>query len=377
MFVTLLLGVVSIFHLGQSGRLWANSFYSPVGFRTSSPQSGKPGRRGLETSRTGSSAIEGILRNVNTPSLKAVAKALGIAAPQMGARGFESSEAGMQVVGDLDGGGVPEAVVEWEPPEQAGAEQSARVPGLYMLSWDGSAWRASHLINVVSPFGLQVLPGSQGGSRLFAVVVFEGVTAVPYPVIFGFQDHAARRLWDGRSDSSLYTGSDYGTIRFKEEFGGGVPEMIASGRADPGLLVFPKGPGRNGRGFEETRIYRWINDTYVPVQTEYTPNEDYTLYRFIAALHLHDFRRAYALIDPQQFLKTSKPSLKLFRERVEKQWPEFLDDRIFRVPSGPGGLHGHIFTLRLESGMTYLYRPIFSAGPRYLLTGLERRAVSD
>ena len=153
--------------------------------------------------------------------------------------------------------------------------------------------------------------------------------------------------------------------------------MIASGRADPGLLVFPKGPEASSRGFVETRIYAWRNNAYVPVQTEYTANEDYTLYRFIAALHLHEFRAAYALIDPQRFLRTPKPSLKLFRERVEKDWPEFLDDRIFQVPAGATESRGHAFTLTLENGTTNVYYPSFTRGPRRLLTGLDRKQTSD
>ena len=153
--------------------------------------------------------------------------------------------------------------------------------------------------------------------------------------------------------------------------------MIVSGQADPGLLVFPKQPEESGRGFQEASLYEWQNNAYVPVKTEYTPNQDYTLYRFIADLHLHDFRGAYSLIDPRGFLKTNKPSLKLFRERIEKDWPEFLDDKIFQVPTSPQESGDHVFTLPLENGNTYVYRPSFTAGPKFLLNALTRKEVSE
>ncbi|HUZ45017.1 MAG TPA: hypothetical protein VMW54_00120 [Terriglobia bacterium] len=377
----LALGVLSLFSLCRPAKLSANpplaagkeiAVLSVVGFRVPFRSLGTAGRSQMVNSRPAPSAIEMALGNVHTPSLKDVAVALGITTPQMGAQSLGSSEAGMEVVGDLDGDGVPEVVVEWAPPVRPGQEQTAREPKLYMLSWDGNEWQASHLMNVVNPFGLQVLPGSRGAARLVAVVVSEGVTALPYPVIFQFWKHAAQMLWDGRSDSSFYTAYDYGAVQFKAEGGGGFPEMIASGRADPGLLVFPKDPKENGRGFEETTIYRWKDNAYAPVRTEYGQNADYTIYRFIAALHLHEFRAAYALIDPRPFLKTAKPSLKLFRESVEKEWPEFLDDRIFQIPDGSSGSAGHVFTLTLESGARYIYHPSITAGPRYLLTGLQR-----
>ncbi len=379
--MALALGVVSLFSLCGPAKLSANSplaqskeiaLFSLAGFRAPFLSPGTAGRSEIQNSRPAPSAIEIALGNVHTPSLMRVAESLGITARQGRARSLVSSESAMEVIGDLDGDGVPEAVVEWNPPEKRGDASLAVEPGLYMLSWNGKAWQASHLMNVVNPFRLQVLPGSRGAARLVAVVVSEGVTALPYPVIFQFWNHAAQMLWDGRSDSSFYTGYDYGAVQFKAESGGGFPEMIASGRADPGLLVFPKDPQESSRGFDETTIYRWKDNAYVPVQTEYAQNADYTIYRFIAALHLHEYRAAYALIDPREFLKTAKPSLQLFRERVQKEWPEFLDDRIFQVPAGSAGSDGHVFTLTLESGARYIYHPSITAGPRYLLAGLKR-----
>lgn len=365
--IALLLGVEIIFLYCQPIRLCA-------GTSMAYPH---PRREALETSKAGRSAIQAALEHVSTPNLQVLASALGITAPEIGSEAFGTVEVGMEVIGNLDGDKVPEVAVNWKPPEHGGNGSSPSEPSLYLLSWNGKAWQASHLTNVENAFELEVLPGAQGPARFIAVVVFQGITAAPYPIIFQFRDHAARKLWDGRSDSSLYTGYDYGAVQFKKSAGEGVPEMIASGRADPGLLVFPKRSEINGRGFQETTLYAWKDNAYVPVRTEFTPNKDYTLYRFIAALHLHNFPAAYSLINPQQFLKTDKPSLKVFHERIEKDWPEFLDDKIFHVPVTSGELGNHAFTLTLQSGKTYVYLPSFTASPAYLLTGLERKESSE
>jgi hypothetical protein len=146
--------------------------------------------------------------------------------------------------------------------------------------------------------------------------------------------------------------------------------MSVSGRADPGLLAFPK-EGR--RGFEAKSIYRWDGQGYVPVKTEYTPTPDYTLYRFIAALHLHDFRGAYALIVPPKFLNTDTPTLDKFRELVGDSWPEFLDDNVFEaLDAAPDSPDPYAFMLGLPD-KKFVYHPTFSAGAKTLLTGLERR----
>jgi len=330
------------------------------------------GREAAKKTQSGTAAIQSVLDRVRTPRVQAVAEALGITLPRKHGRSVGPSGAGMEVIGDLDGDGVPEVAVEWMPPVHRGARQQDRAPALNLLSWDGNRWRASHLMNVVNPFGLEVLPGSRGGARLVAVIVSVGVTRMPYPVIFQYWHHAAQKIWDSRSDSSLYTGYDYGAVRFKEGGLGGFPEMVALGRADPGLLVFPKDPHPNGRGFEERATYRWRDNAYVPVGTRYERNEDYTLYRFIAALHLHEYKSAYSLIDPARFLNTRKPSLKLFRERIQKQWSEFLDDHIFEVPAGAKGSEGHVFILPLANGAQFVYHPSVTSASPYRLTGLQR-----
>ena len=199
------------------------------------------------------------------------------------------------------------------------------------------------------------------------------MTAVPYPVIFRCQNHQATLVWDGRSDQTSYSGYNYGSIQFERAGAANVPVMIAIGRADPGLLVFPSSPTESNRGFQAATAYVWKNNAYVPLRTEYTHNRDYVLYSFISALHLHDFKAAYSLIDPALFLKTKKPSLDLFRERIQNTWPEFIDDRIFQVPAhSDAGSGGHTFILRLRDGEINEYHPTFTAGPEFRLTGLER-----
>lgn len=342
------------------------------------PSSGTPQPNAdTEDAKTNGGAIRTALEAARTPSLEALASSLGITAGEVGSERFGSSQIGMKVVGDLDGDGVPEVAVNWRPQKQNVRASPEPGTNLYLLSWNGDSWQASRLFKAVDAFELEALPGTDDGSRLLAVVAFQGVTAVPYPIIFRFQNHAAVKLWDARADSSLYTGFDYGAVQFKKIEGGGFPEMIVSGRADPGLLIFPKGPGASRRGFQETSIYMWRGSAYLSVKTDYARNPDYTLYRFIASLHLHDFREAYSLIEPRQFLKSSKPSLKLFRQRMEKNWPEFLDDQIFQVPSGSGEPDSHAFTLPREDGKTVLYHPSFTGGPAYLLTGLNRKTVRE
>ena len=124
--------------------------------------------------------------------------------------------------------------------------------------------------------------------------------------------------------------------------------------------------------------YVWKNNAYIPLRTEYTHNRDFVLYSFIAALHLHDFKKAYSLIDPAQFLKTKKPSLKLFRERIQNAWPEFMDDRIFEVPARQElEPEGNLFILKLGGGKMNVYHPTFTAGPDYRLTGLARTISNE
>ncbi len=322
----------------------------------------------------GLEAIQTAVERVSTPSLQLLAGALGLSPAQIGQRAFEDSTLGMEALSGL--GGLSEVAVKWSPPGRDA--QPERGPHLYLLSWDGKSWQASYLTSAAGALTLQVLPATGNAAPLLAVVMFRGITAVPYPVIFRIRDHHAYRVWDGRSDSSLYAGYAYGSIQFEKAGSGNVPVMIVTGRADPGLLVFPNASEQAGRGFQAATVYAWQNDAYVPLRTEYTHNRDYVLYRFIAALHLHDFAAAYALIEPKQFLKTGKPSLRLFRERIQNAWPEFVDDRIFEVPAGPEkGSESHLFILKLGNGKMNVYHPSFTAGPEYQLTGLARTVSTE
>ena len=342
---------------------------------TKAPQTETLDTKGTAVPMAKAAVIQAAVIGVHSPNLQALAAALGLDPAQIGRRAFDDSTIGMEAVAGLSGDAVHAVAVKWRPAKKnQGQEASAEVaPDLYLLSWDGNGWQASYLTAAAGALTVQTLPIQGNAASLFAVIVYRGLTAVPYPVIFRFQDHHASVAWDGRADSASYTGYDYGSIQFEKAGSGGVPVMIATGRADPGLLMFPISDQQSGRGFQAATVYIWENDSYVPLRTEYTHNRDYVLYRFIAALHLHEFKTAYSLIDPQQFLKTNKPSLKLFRTRIQNKWPEFIDDRIFEVPSATGSDSGsHVFILRLGHGKMNVYHPIFTPGPTYRLAGLKR-----
>lgn len=342
-------------------------------------QAGTAKKTGAATAVAGQGAIQAVIDRVHSPSLQAVAQALGLNSGQIGRQAFEDSTMGMETISGLAGTDSTLAV-KWHPAatSQEAKTESEPEPRLYLLSWDGKGWQASYLTPAKDALTLQVLPVAQNTAALIAVVIFRGFTAKPYPVIFRFRDHRAALVWDSRSNSSLYTAYEYGSVQFEKTGGGNVPVMIAAGRADPGLLVFPAAEELAGRGFQAVTVYAWQSDSYVPLRTEYAHNRDYTIYRFIAALHLHDFKEAYSLIDPAQFLKTDKPSLDLFRERIQKVWPEFTDDKVFEVPTEPEkGRGSHDFILRLGHGKVNVYRPTFTGGPPYRLSGLERSQASE
>jgi hypothetical protein len=338
-----------------------------------SEEKGTDAGNGSSASPAGLAMIQAAVGGVHSTNLQALGGSLGLDASQIGHQAFEDSTIGMEAVSGLGDGGAPVVAVKWRPADKGQNVTAAGGLNLYLLSWDGKGWQASYLTSAGDALTLQVLPETGGTTPLFAVVIYRGRTAVPYPVIFRFQDHHAFLVWDGRSEATSYTGYDDGSIQFEKAGEGNVPVMIETGRADPGLLMFPSSAEETSRGFQAASAYAWKNNAYVLLRTEYTQNRDYLIYRFIAALHLHDFKTAYSLIDPRQFLKTKKPSLALFRERVQNVWPEFIDDRIFEVPArseaGPGG---HIFILRLRDGKMNVYHPTFMAGPEFRLTGLDR-----
>jgi hypothetical protein len=329
--------------------------------------------QGVGTSTASLAAIQKAIAGVRSPGLQLLAGVLGLTSGQVGQQAFEDSTVGMEAISGLGHGGISAVAVKWQPPDQG---QSAKdEPKLYLLSWAGVGWQASYLMEATDALTLEVLPTEGSTAPLFAVVIYRGTAAVPYPVIFRLQDNHASLVWDGRSDSTSYTGYEFGSIQFEKAGEGDIPVMIAAGQADPGLLVFPASQEQTGRGFQVASAYVWKNDAYVPVRTEYTHNRDYVIYSFIAALHLHDFKTAYSLIDPAQFLKTKKPTLELFRETIQNVWPEFIDDRIFEVPAAARpeiDPEDHIFILRLGDGRINGYRPMFTAGPENHLIGLDR-----
>ncbi len=338
-----------------------------------SEEKGRVEENAPAASALGPMAVQSIIAGVRSPSLQALGQSLGLNPTQMGHKTFEESTVGMEPVSGLGNNGAPVVAVKWGPSGQGQTTSTQGRPNLYLLSWDGKIWQASYLTRGSDALTLEVLPVSGDAAPLVAVVIYRGVTAVPYPVIFRFQNHHAALVWDGRSDAASYTGYNYGSIQFEKAGTGNVPVLIATGRADPGLLMFPSLPEETGRGFQVATAYVWKNNGYVPLRTVYTQNRDYLIYRFISALHLHDFKTAYSLIDPRQFLKTKKPTLDLFRERIQNVWPEFIDDRIFEVPAhSEMEPEGHIFILKLPDGNMNVYHPAFTAGPEFRLTGLER-----
>jgi hypothetical protein len=118
-------------------------------------------------------------------------------------------------------------------------------------------------------------------------------------------------------------------------------------------------------------VYRWDGQAYVPAgRTEYESGPDNSLYRFIAALHMRDYRGAYALVDPSKFLTTDEPSLEKFRHTIEQTWPEFLDNQVFQAREASAGSPD---ALAFELPEKHLvYRPKLSKDGKFLLTGLER-----
>jgi len=282
----------------------------------------------------------------------------------------EPTASALRQIGDLDGDAVPELIFRWSRPERfrlSGNENLGPLPGwiLFLLSWDGGRWRVTELMMGDGLCGLETLAGIWPAPALVAV---EGLSSLPYPVIFRYQDHSAAVAWDSRDESSRYQSYAGGDVAFSGS--NGPPAMVVSGRADPGVIRFPP---YNRRGFEVATLYAWESGAFVPKKSEFEENEDYTLYRFIAALHLHDFRAAYALIDPERFLSGGEKTVDAFKKQVTEAWPELLGDNIFDAPEpADGGDNKFPFELNRDD-VHYRYFPKFSTDGKRLLTSLERR----
>jgi len=199
-------------------------------------------------------------------------------------------------------------------------------------------------------------------------VILDGDSPIPYPTIFQVKDHAAALLWDAQADDSRYQPLLQGRVSFTDHAGASA-EMIVTGRADPGFLQVDR---RGQRGFQARAVYHWSGTAFVPAKTEYSANQDYTVYRFISALHLHDYASAYALVVPAKFLKVDSPTLDKFRHFIQDNWPEFLQNEVFAAPEPPAGSPDeHLFALS-KPDKHFVYHPIFSSDGKFLLTGLTR-----
>jgi len=317
--------------------------------------------------------IAAAVQGVTTPDIAALRKALHIdERPQGTAPGTPLNV--LTPVGDLDGDGVPELLLQWALPDVEAAADVAPAPdshplwGIYLLSWTGAHWKASRLLTGVEEFQPEAInPGPPVG-RALAIVILEGDTQIPYPAIFQVKDHAAALLWDAQADDSRYEPLLQASVSFLDHKGAPTV-MLVTGRADPGLLQVDQ---KGHRGFTARAFYRWSGTTFVPERTDYSANQDYTIYRFISALHLHDYASAYALVVPAKFLKMDSPTLDKFRQFIQDNWPEFLQDEIFAAPELPAGSPDeHIFVLS-KPDKHYVYHPVFSRDGKFRLTGLTR-----
>jgi len=317
--------------------------------------------------------IRAALQGVSSPDLGALGQAFDTTVKKQDEASSEASPVQLVELGDLDGDGVPEialTVLASEPSQEDAQAQPPPAPwrGLYLLSWDGARWQASSLATSGHVFQFHVVQLGKSTGRCIAVVNVIGEDALPFPTIFQVREHEAALLWDSQAGENRYNPLAHGRIEFLDNAKLEQTDMIVTGRADPGLLEFEL----NGhRGFNARCAYHWDREAYVPGRTEYSPGPDNNLYRFIAALHLHDFRSAYALIDAVKFLKTEAPSLEQFRQMVETHWPEFLDDQVFHAREAKAGSPDAL-AFELPS-KHYVYLPTLSDDGKFLLTGLERR----
>ncbi len=318
--------------------------------------------------------VKAAAHSVHSAELGVLAKALGADVKSQPGDDPEESGSALQEIGDLDGDGVSEVVFRWSVRERFKSKQSeGALPlpawDLFVLSWDGLAWRDSELTVGYEIYDLQVLK-RLGSAPAVAVIERQGL--IPYPVVFRYRDHGASLLWDSQDDRSLYQGYAQGEIEFHEPTANTPPAMVVAGKADPGVLHFPP---TSRRGFNVATLYVWEGNAYVPRKTEFAENQDYTLYRFISALHMHDFAAAYALINPVQFLPSKEKTADAFRKFIEAAWPEFLGNNIFEALDPPdGSTNPSVFALDREN-IHYRYAPTFSDDGKFLLISLERQEI--
>jgi hypothetical protein len=315
--------------------------------------------------------VEAAASAVGSPDPQALAEALHVELGAAPAESEDSTGPSLEPLGDLDGDGNPEYVYRWTGPIQQVAGQTAAPSDgawdLFLLAWDGARWRVSELLPGEGLYDLRVLP-RLGDSPGLAVI--EGLGQEPFPVVFRFQSHLAKLAWDSRDEESRYQAFAAGEVAFRDAGPQAPLEMVVTGKADPGLVHFPRA---GSRGFGIATLYIWDGKAFVPKKTVYSAGEDYTLYRFVSALHLKDFRAAFDLIDPPRFLKSKDASLETFRKYIETTLPEFLGNNIFEVPETIEENQDQFgFELTLDD-QRYTYHPTYSNDGKFLLTGLERR----
>jgi len=317
--------------------------------------------------------IKAIVQGVSVRDLGILGQAFKTKVRSLDEASRASSATELIELGDLDGDGVSEVAVKWQiggPSSQDTPGQAAAPAfwGAYLLSWDGGQWKPSRLGAPADELYFKVVWLGKSTGRCIAVVSVAAEKAVPFPALYQLREHEAVLLWDSQAEDSRYQGLDRGQVEFRSNARHGPADMVVSGRADPGLLEFQPG-GR--RGFGARSVYHWDGQAYIPVATEYTSGPDYTLYRFIAALHLRDFRSAYAQIDPAKFLHTDAPSLDKFHQMIKETFPEFLDDEVFRAREADSS-SSDALAFELPK-MNYVYRPSLRTDSPFLLTGLERK----
>ena len=317
--------------------------------------------------------IQAVLGNVPAPDLGVLGQAFDTTVKKQDEASSESSAVELIELGDLDGDGVSEValkllVTATSQEDAQGQASPSFSRGLYLLSWDGTRWKASPLAAPAENFQFKVVRLGKSTGRCIAVVNVVGEEAIPYPAIFQLREHEAALLWDSQGGDNRYNALERGQIEFQDNAKLDQTDMIVIGRADPGLLQFEPG---GHRGFSARCVYHWDGQAYIPAQTEYSPGPDNTLYRFIAALHLRDFRSAYTLIDPGKFLKTDAPSLEKFRQVIEENWREFLDDQVFQAREANAGSPDALAFELPEKH--YVYLPTLSNDGRFLVIGLERK----
>lgn len=317
--------------------------------------------------------IAATVQGVTARDIAALAKALNVDLLPAGATAGSSRNT-LKPIGDLDGDGVPELLLKWAVPVATPGVAVAPLPdsgalwSVYLLSWDGAHWKASRLVTGVAEYEPAVVNLGAAVGRALVLILPDRDSQFLYPAVFAIEGHAAALLWDSQSEASRYQPLLGCEVSFRNA-GRGPAEMLVTGRANPGLLeVEPRGH----RGFRTRAVYRWDGKAFIPVKTVYVLNADYTIYRFIAALHLHDYSAAYALVAPAKFLQTDSPTLDAFRKYIEDNFSEFLGDGIFEAPEPPAGSpDSHIFVLT-KSDARNTYHPAFSDDGKFLLTGLTR-----